>query len=1039
MGIEIDSFRVYKDRQFFDFMTSDGEIANLVVIYAPNGFGKTSFFDAIEWSLTGEINRIKDNPKIKNIVESEQGVILKNKFTDKELGRVKIISETNDVIEVHTKKIGEYNRKTDYKPGSIVEQSDFFKNIDFKQFLSTNVLGQDKIDSFLRFASPRERYNTLKNFWDHNNETSLYLDLLNILQTGKKQEASIVERLKGIVKEIKTLVVSSDILNSIKKVIANFNKGLDEKIKLEAVSEQCNEEHLNDFVNLIIEKKTYFELQRQNSVNYVDICNNINNNFQDYENNLIELQTIDQELKKNNLILDKEKEIKGNNQEIENNINSGINLYKEYKKLKYIYKNTDFFINSKQTINKLTEKVYDLNKKLLDFVKANNEVERNLNTNQQNIKEKISYEGENENSIKLLENSLIKYNQYNWSRKRLNYFDEKSSIFISKREGCINELKNKFNFYNNILLLERELLIENNYKSDPRINEMLSEYKGIFDKINSDTKSLNQKKKEYTEFGEFNSQLNQIINIGRKLVDETQTKSCPLCKQEYSNYKELLRNVDEQVQDIFGLEKILKEINNYESIIENSNKKLEEVLQDFRVEIRKMIRKISYDIQLIEAKNNLNLDFINKKRLETQKLKEEFEKSKTLIYSTGISINGNESFFNVTKHYIDLLNEKISETRNEQLKLTNENTILEKEQKKLVEDIRNIEMEIEEVNLSKKELLLNPLYQNVINLLNTLNIDSDYNKVQINNKLNEMKDNLKKDNIIKRNIKRKNAKLMVELKDIDINSIRSQAEQLTSKRNIVSSSISNFILDWTKNIKESPIQREVLQNIKRTTLEKIDVVESKISDLLKLQEYTNILENNLVRAKKLKEKAQLVKQLSTIEKANEKLGIAINLGKSYIVDRINEVFNLYSINNIYQRIEPHPDLKIIKFEPDFTGEKPEINIYASSKEEDVAPVIYFSAAQLNILSLSIFIARALENEDKDNLNTIFMDDPVQHLDSINILSFIDLLRSITTKENKQVILSTHNDQLFKLIRKKMDPNFTSSKFIELESFGKIRV
>ncbi|MDX5476731.1 MAG: hypothetical protein LPK00_14455 [Bacillaceae bacterium] len=75
---------------------------------------------------------------------------------------------------------------------------------------------------------------------------------------------------------------------------------------------------------------------------------------------------------------------------------------------------------------------------------------------------------------------------------------------------------------------------------------------------------------------------------------------------------------------------------------------------------------------------------------------------------------------------------------------------------------------------------------------------------------------------------------------------------------------------------------------------------------------------------------------------------------------------------------------------------------------------------------------------EEGLNTIFMDDPIQHLDNLNILSFIDLLRTITNDLDKQVILSTHNENFYKLIKRKMDPSFTKSKFIELESFGQIK-
>jgi len=52
LSIEIESFRAYRRQQILDLD------ADLVVIYGPNGFGKTSFFDAIDFAATGSIGRL---------------------------------------------------------------------------------------------------------------------------------------------------------------------------------------------------------------------------------------------------------------------------------------------------------------------------------------------------------------------------------------------------------------------------------------------------------------------------------------------------------------------------------------------------------------------------------------------------------------------------------------------------------------------------------------------------------------------------------------------------------------------------------------------------------------------------------------------------------------------------------------------------------------------------------------------------------------------------------------------------------------------
>ena len=136
--------------------------------------------------------------------------------------------------------------------------------------------------------------------------------------------------------------------------------------------------------------------------------------------------------------------------------------------------------------------------------------------------------------------------------------------------------------------------------------------------------------------------------------------------------------------------------------------------------------------------------------------------------------------------------------------------------------------------------------------------------------------------------------------------------------------------------------------------------------------------------------------------------------------------------------------KSIEFECDFAENKPRLQIYTLSITDKgkvrSVPSLYFSTAQVNILSLSIFLARALKTKDDqlEPVDCIFIDDPIQSMDSINILSFIDLFRGITLCLNKQLIVSTHEENFHLLLQKKMPSELFKSKFIEFETFGKIK-
>ena len=74
-----------------------------------------------------------------------------------------------------------------------------------------------------------------------------------------------------------------------------------------------------------------------------------------------------------------------------------------------------------------------------------------------------------------------------------------------------------------------------------------------------------------------------------------------------------------------------------------------------------------------------------------------------------------------------------------------------------------------------------------------------------------------------------------------------------------------------------------------------------------------------------------------------------------------------------------------------------------------------------------------------SFNSIFIDDPIQSMDSINVLSTIDLIRSIIVNERRQIILSTHDNKFFNLLKKKIPYPQYRSRFIELETFGKVKL
>jgi DNA repair exonuclease SbcCD ATPase subunit len=92
------------------------------------------------------------------------------------------------------------------------------------------------------------------------------------------------------------------------------------------------------------------------------------------------------------------------------------------------------------------------------------------------------------------------------------------------------------------------------------------------------------------------------------------------------------------------------------------------------------------------------------------------------------------------------------------------------------------------------------------------------------------------------------------------------------------------------------------------------------------------------------------------------------------------------------------------------------------------PRFFLSSAQANVLALASFLSFA-GTQTWSHLDTILMDDPVQHLDDLDAVAFLDMLRTMSlSMPKKQIILSTCDKDLYLLVIR---------KFLSLQQAGKM--
>lgn len=149
-------------------------------------------------------------------------------------------------------------------------------------------------------------------------------------------------------------------------------------------------------------------------------------------------------------------------------------------------------------------------------------------------------------------------------------------------------------------------------------------------------------------------------------------------------------------------------------------------------------------------------------------------------------------------------------------------------------------------------------------------------------------------------------------------------------------------------------------------------------------------------------------------------------------------FSKSTMNEIYQKIDPHDVMKRLEYHLSFNdAQKGELFITLSESESDsdsdYRPEIYFSTAQLNTVAFSSFFSRALDRKNNLPIQTIFIDDPIGHFDDMNILGFADLMRSLIDNSNWQIVISTHDEKIFRILQRKLSGEYYSSCFLKLPS------
>lgn len=995
--------------------------SNFVAIYAPNGFGKTSFFDAMEFCVTKSIQRVSVNFKENFKVDQEQGstTFIHNKdFPDLPIDIVMNFEGHDDI-------------RTTCNPQ---DECSMLKGNGDNLYFKNAVLSQDWFSEFLSTSSAERRF---KIFTDYFVETKDLLDYYRRLSTAstsfKRMVIKTNKEVKSLKKEIDGKLDAGVILqieDGVKKLADNgISVRWEGKLDAETLTVLRMESD-----NLIAEIKAQKEdiADKIANLNLVSVGNDQIISIQELENfekaideKKKQLTECENWLRRLNVYLKAESQV-------EEGRKSLLLCQKEKDRLVYLIDYYEPFFKIHQGVVQLSRDKELLLKKI-----ANNHIL--LDDKYKRKKQQDGILSDYQKERDSIQNKILKLHDRYVELASLLKMKVETEMSLASKENPLQETINQ----HNALVNQKEALCRLRISiEEETIDCTIGIYgdevkfiKELNEKIHSEEEQLLLIEKRISEKGALENELQQLIISSHKVLEHLKGSKCPLCGTDFETQEKLLKNISENTVISTALEEDLQEknvladkINQHKNSMSEKRKELFDKIDKENSEIIEKIKSIDISAKQLrdekeQLKSTLN-NIVSKLAQDYGDIKGTIEEDKQkelkgLVEAIETNITATQQILNGLEKEINQCLADIT-SHEDKIKKIDEKSIA------LSED----DFYVEYTSRLGDEKLSEECLDSWKNRLASI----DEEIVQIGQQ--QKSSQCKLDELIKSGIRKENAPSMKDKRNV-------LAEELSEKLYVW-----NNTLSFLMNVCMIPIEGRAKSNEIKVAYESVleatrknqEKVDTKLTLLNKYEVLLTLGEKystNEVRKAELRNKEeQLKEETQKRDLINDERARL----QKYLEDFVKGFFQLDIINKLYNTIDPHPEYKQIDFKCDFKNKDPRLNVVMYSVKDGhdtIVPNLYFSTAQINILSFCIFLAKALyaKTDKNEDLGCIFIDDPIQALDDINILSMIDLLRNVAYSLDKQIILTTHDRNFFELLKKKVPAELFGSRFLELKQRG----
>ncbi|MBL7073871.1 SMC family ATPase [candidate division KSB1 bacterium] len=955
-SLELKNFRCFKSIK----LDLDSDV---VVIYGKNGRGKTSIVDAVEFSIFNKINRLEYDPDMEPKTKKKYSALINcESMEDEALIDITGISK-NDIFKIETKIqknkcILFLNNKQVKNEDIITFLTDNKELIKKKEYLDillhTHFLGQHSIRHFIYGVNTSDENEIRKNRYD----------LISEMFGFGKIEA-LKRRLTRVYSEIKHIKINllDDLIKEYKSNIRSISHkyGPRTRSEIEKKGHKIDQEY-----GIIAYKKLIDKLKNEIRIKLDESITDCQLPIDNY------MISCDLLMKILNNELEKKKTHEGAINKLNqlyikiSSILSSLNINIEADNFLYYIENVQSSIkneirtieHNKYKIEVLNGKMKELNENnriLNDFKTRFNEF-KDLYSKEKDLREKIE--------IKRKENEALLKKKELLEEKLIEF--KKSKIDLSRK---INDLV--ANIENFLYIKKRLKEIEVKKILLSKNSKIISEIDFYLDRHENEIKGLIQSEDiDYNDIDVIKNIINKTdyFNVMDKFV-------CPCCGNSYSDKNELNENIIKQITD----------------------GKYREELKDFIFNINKKYKKLA-----IEEEKNI----IQRKKEEREKLEKENSDMKNDIIEFEELLNKVCKKKSITeeeiKTLLDKSNSQLLELKNEIKKYDVES--IRNETELIVDKIHYLNYEYYKNKHKETRDTISNIIEEIIKvipedkILNIDNIDNEINQIETD--LKEYKDELEE--------------LEEQLKYKVI--LQQRIDEIEKDLVEMESLIQRYNLSDKYSIKDGidPLKIDVYDQ------EKYYKLISKIKDLnnlfglIRTKEESENIRNRIEKYSYEKKRWEIC--YNNLRKLNKELSSV-----SYSAFKKSLVQYSPLINEIYKKFIRHEYFNEVQLKPIMSKDQRKRSLYILLKnyfgEIEYTPSSYLSEAQLNILALSIFLTRVIY-QNISILQTILIDDPVQQMDEMNTLSFVDIIIGLS-RARKQIIITTCNFDFFDLFRQKL--------------------